>query len=360
MESFCTTGAIGGGATGAGATTATLFFLVAVFFLGAGFALAFTAGFFETFVFFGADFAVFLAVLAAKTFFFAAGFLAAAFFAFATGRFFALLFFAMVSHLLAGRSNPRGESSPEKVCCHLRCVLELRADISVPCRSPTDAHRMPEDELSIPPVRPLHDVWLKPRRVFRALGSKPIGRLDYILAAAQGVVSMLVLSRAQSSGRSTSVAAILGDAVLIGPFAGVMGVWLMAEIYSRLGRRAGGAASAAQIFHVFAYGGVPVATSLGIWLIAAVLAGQAAFLEAPAKDLAAFLGLLLHAQIMAHGALVIWSSLLQVMGLSEMEAVTMRRAFGLWLLGQLVTWIGAFLLLVVLNMLGFVVNSAGP
>jgi hypothetical protein len=95
-------------------------------------------------------------------------------------------------------------------------------------------------------------------------------------------------------------------------------------------------------------------------LIAAVLAGQSTFLEAPAKDLAAFLGLLLHAQIIAHGALVIWSSLLQVMGLSEMEAVTVRRAFGLWLLGQLVTWIGAFLLLVVLNMLGFVANSAGP
>jgi hypothetical protein len=134
----------------------------------------------------------------------------------------------------------------------------------------------------------------------------------------------------------------------------------MAEIYSRLGRRAGGTASAAQIFHVFAYGGVPVVAYLGIWLIAAALAGQSTFLEAPAKDLAAFLGLLLHAQIIAHGALVIWSALLQIMGLSEMEAVTMRRAFGLWLLGQLVAWIGAFLLLVVLNMLGFVANSAGP
>jgi hypothetical protein len=61
-----------------------------------------------------------LAALVAATFFFA----------FATGRFFALLFFAMVTHLLAGRSDPQGESSPEKGGCHQGCALELRAHIA--------------------------------------------------------------------------------------------------------------------------------------------------------------------------------------------------------------------------------------
>jgi hypothetical protein len=217
---------------------------------------------------------------------------------------------------------------------------------------------MPDDEQSSPPVRPLHDVWLKPRRVFRALAATPIGRRDYLLAAAQGVVSILVLSRAQSAGRSAGVAAIFGDALIIGPFAGVLGVWVMAEIYSRLGRRAGGAASAAQLFHVFAYGGVPVVASLGIWLIAALLAGQATFLDSPGKDLAPFLGLLLRAQFIAHCALAIWSFLLQIMGLSEMEAIRVRRAFAVWILGQLVVWAGSFLLLILLNALGLIAGSA--
>src|SRR5271166_4386803 len=136
VSSFPTV-AVGGAATGAGAMTGTIF--LRAFFLGADFALAFIAGFAASFglLFFGAAF--FLADLAASTFFFAAGFLAAAFFAFAIGRFFPLLFFAMVSHLLAGQSNPHGESSPEKVCCHLRCALDARAVIGVPCQSPPDA-----------------------------------------------------------------------------------------------------------------------------------------------------------------------------------------------------------------------------
>src|SRR5271166_2825192 len=121
VSSFPTV-AVGGAATGAGAMTGTIF--LRAFFLGADFALAFIAGFAASFglLFFGA-----------------AGFLAAAFFAFAIGCFFPLLFFAMVSHLLAGQSNPHGESSPEKVCCHLRCALDARAVIGVPCQSPPDA-----------------------------------------------------------------------------------------------------------------------------------------------------------------------------------------------------------------------------
>jgi hypothetical protein len=217
---------------------------------------------------------------------------------------------------------------------------------------------MPDDEQSRPPLRPLQEVWLKPRRVFRALAATPIGRSDYLLAAAQGIVSMLVLSRAQSAGRSSGVVAILGDALIIGPFAGVLGVWVMAEIYSRLGRRAGGAASASQVFHVFAYGGVPVVASLGIWLITALLAGQPTFVDAPGKDVAPFLVLLLRTQFVAHCALALWSSLLQIMGLSEVQMMRLQRAFGVWLLGQLIAWVGAIGLLFLLSALGFVAGSA--
>jgi hypothetical protein len=217
---------------------------------------------------------------------------------------------------------------------------------------------MPDDELSNPPVRPFYDVWLKPRRVFRVLAATPIGRYDYLLAAVQGVVSMLVLSRAQSMGRESTVAAVFGDALIVGPFAGVLGVWVMAEIYSRLGRRAGGTASAAQIFHVVAYGGVPVAASLAFWLICALLAGPATFLDTPGKDLAPFLLLLLQVQFVAHCGLSLWSCLLQVMGLSEMEAVRLRRAFGVWVLGQLIAGAAAFLLLQMINALGLVAATA--
>ena len=43
------------------------------------------------------------------------------------------------------------------------------------------------------PIRPLKDVWLRPRRVFRELAAYPVGITDYLLAAAQGVGNFLAL-----------------------------------------------------------------------------------------------------------------------------------------------------------------------
>ena len=79
-------------------------------------------------------------------------------------RFFDLLFFAMII-LLLKIVRTRCESSPEKVCCHL-CVstgVSRRGLRRLPRVSTTE------------PIRPLKDVWLRPRRVFRELATRPIG-----------------------------------------------------------------------------------------------------------------------------------------------------------------------------------------
>jgi hypothetical protein len=119
-------------------------FLAATFF-GAAF-LAAALG--EDFDFLGAALATFFAVLRAapdflafafslvfaftfegRVFFFATLFLAAGRLAFATVRFFDLLFFAMVT-LLLEIVRTLCESSPEKVCCHLRMKLESATRIA--------------------------------------------------------------------------------------------------------------------------------------------------------------------------------------------------------------------------------------
>jgi hypothetical protein len=208
------------------------------------------------------------------------------------------------------------------------------------------------DDTPRPPLRPLRDVWLKPRRVFRALGAKPIALTDYLLAGAQGIVSVLVLSRGQSLGAKMSVVQVLGEAGLIGPIAGILGVFVLAAIYTRLGRRMGGQATRPQIVHVFAYGGVPMLASLILWLLVADLAGASSFMETPSSALPLFLRILLKLQFVVHGLLVLWSSLLQVMGLSEMQSMSVRRAFGMWLLGQLLTWLAAIVFLIGIGALG--------
>ncbi|HWY94340.1 MAG TPA: YIP1 family protein [Steroidobacteraceae bacterium] len=177
---------------------------------------------------------------------------------------------------------------------------------------------------------------MRPRRVFRELAAQPLGIADYLLAAAQGVGNLLALCRHVGAGAHSSVEAILAISFAYGSVSGVVSVYLMAIIYGRLGLRAGGKSTTTQVIHVLAYGGVPMAASLAVWVLTALLAGEATFVETPRADLEAFLALLLHLQFISYVLLFIWSIVLQVMGLSEIQGVTTRKAFGVWFLGQII------------------------
>ena len=123
-------------------------------------------------------------------------------------------------------------------------------------------------------IRPVRDVWLRPRRVFRELATQPIGVNDYLLAAAQGLATAVMVYRTQLSTSGATAGEILGTAFIFGPIGGVVSMYLFAAIYGRLGTRAGGKSARNQVFHVLAYGGIPVAASLVLWVFTALVVGD--------------------------------------------------------------------------------------
>jgi hypothetical protein len=201
------------------------------------------------------------------------------------------------------------------------------------------------------PIRPLKDVWLRPRRVFRELAPFPVGIADYLLAAAQGIGNFLALYRTEGAGAHSSVEEILAKSFAYGAVAGVASLYLMAVIYGRLGTRAGGKSTTSQVIHVLAYGGVPMAVSLAIWVLTALLAGEATFVETPRADIESFLALLLHVQFISYVLLLIWSIVLQVMGLSEIQGLATRKAFGVWVLGQIIGFLASLFLALIIDTL---------
>jgi hypothetical protein len=198
------------------------------------------------------------------------------------------------------------------------------------------------------PIRPLHDVWLRPRRVFRELASQPIGVPDYLLGAAQGIVGWLALSRAENWGKVESLAEIFGKALVVGSIAGIASLFLMGAIYSRLGTEAGKARSRDRVIHVLAYGSVPMVASLVIWVFTALLAGEATFEQVPHADVEGFVALLLHAQFFSYLLLQVWGIIIQVMGLSEIRGVSVPKALVLWVLGQIIGFLGLLFLMIVI------------
>jgi hypothetical protein len=198
------------------------------------------------------------------------------------------------------------------------------------------------------PIRPLHDVWLRPRRVFRELAARPIGAVDYFLGAAQGIAGSMALSWAQNAGATSSVAEIFLRALLIGTPAGIVSLFLFCSIYARLGARAGRTVGRNQVFHVVAYGGVPLAASLIIWVFAALLIGEVAFELVPHPEVEAFVALLLRIQLIAYILLWLWSVVIQIMGLSEIQGIATLKAFGLWVLGQVIATLAMLFLMILI------------
>ena len=145
----------------------------------------------------------------------------------------------------------------------------------------------------------------------------------------------------KNAGAHSSVAQIFGKALPIGAAAGIISLFLMGAIYTRLGASGVKKPARHQVIHVLAYAGVPMAASLVIWMFTALLAGEAAFEQTLRPEVEGFVALLLHAQFDAYVLLTIWSVVIQVMGLSEMMGIALRRAFGLWALGQVIGFSGA-------------------
>ena len=206
------------------------------------------------------------------------------------------------------------------------------------------------------PVRPLTDIWLRPRRVFRELASQPVGITDYLLAAAQGVATSMAVYRTQFAGSHASVAEVLQSSLLFGPIGGVVSLYLFAAIYVRLGTRAGGTSKRNQVFHVLAYGGIPVAASLILWALTAFIVGEAAIIDTPGAptpgaDVDGFVAFVLRLQFALYLLLLVWSVVLQVMGFSEIQGLTTRKAFGVWVLGQLLALLAALFLSILIALL---------
>jgi hypothetical protein len=180
--------------------------------------------------------------------------------------------------------------------------------------------------------------------VFRELATRPVGIADYALAAAQGIATSIAVYRTQFAGMNAGAREILGSSLVLGPLGGIASMVLFAAIYGRLGRRAGGVSKRNQVFHVLAYGGIPMIASLALWGLMALFIGEAAIVPAPGAELDGFVAFVLRLQFAANLLLMLWSVVLQVMGLSEIQGLSTKKAFGVWLVGQLLALLAALFL----------------
>ena len=135
---------------------------------------------------------------------------------------------------------------------------------------------------------------------------------------------------------------------MVGSVVGLASLYIMTAIYSRVAGLSGKPPVRRQLIHVLAYSGVPMSAALAMWIVAALIAGETTFTMPLEPNVESFVVILLRAQFCGYVFLVMWSVVLQVMGFSEILGVATRKAFGIWVLGQLVSVLAALFLMVLL------------
>ena len=157
----------------------------------------------------------------------------------------------------------------------------------------------------------------------------------------------------KTPGRHDSVAGNpRRESLSYGSVVGVASLYVMAAIYARLGKRAGGKCDAQP--------GDPcprvrrrtdgrVTRHLGV---DGVLAGEATFIETAARRSRGLSSSCCYRRSSCLCAATIWSMVLQVMGFSEIQGLLTRKAFGVWVLGQIIGLLAAlFLTLLIATLL---------
>jgi len=179
------------------------------------------------------------------------------------------------------------------------------------------------------PLDPWLSMWTRPRATVRRLVQTRPEHAVLLLAALGGVAQVLDRASWRNLGDHYGPGAIFLAAVVAGPIGGVITLYLFGWLISVTGRWLGGEAPPSHVRTAMAWGNLPNVAGLLLWLPALALIGQEMFTSlTPQLDAQPVLALLLLPLGLAWMALAIWSLVLLLHGLGEVQGFSAWRALG--------------------------------
>jgi Yip1 domain len=195
---------------------------------------------------------------------------------------------------------------------------------------------------------PFVTIWTRPRATIRAIANTDTYRHIVPLAILAGIFRTLDGASERNAGDALPLAAILGIAVLLGPVAGLLGLFVGGWFLGLTGRWLGGRARPDQLRAAIAWSFVPVLVTIPISIIQLGFFGRELFTrETPALDANPMLGLLLLATGILKAVLGFWSVVILLKGVGEVQGFSAWKALASLLLITLVIILSVVLLVLV-------------
>jgi hypothetical protein len=186
-------------------------------------------------------------------------------------------------------------------------------------------------------TRPWFSIWRHPRATIQRIVDTNPKRLVLLWAAIGGLVGTLNRASGRSTGDTLELPVILLIAVVAGPIFGILSLFVSGALLRWTGRWIGGAASQEQIRAAIAWGLVPFLWVSLMWIPELLFFGKEMFTtETPRMNAAPTLAFVLLGMVIVEFVGVVWTFVVHLKCLGQVQGFSAWRALGNLLLAGVV------------------------
>ncbi len=170
-------------------------------------------------------------------------------------------------------------------------------------------------------------IWTKPRATIARIVETNPNRSLWWLAAIYGFCSLMNLFQSMALGATMGTGVILLVAIILSPFWGWLSFTIWSAFVAWVGKWFKGQGSFKAVRAAYAWSCVPIIVNIPLWLLMAVLFGHQLFLNYPeAHLLPNSLVTLLFVILVVKVALAVWSLVIYLNALAEVQKFSVIRA----------------------------------
>ena len=197
---------------------------------------------------------------------------------------------------------------------------------------------------------PLISIWTNPRSTIQSIIEDDPERMVILLASLGGILTALNRASTRNMGDKYPWLAIVAMAIVIGPFGGILRVYIHAALLRWTGSWIGGKADQEQLRAAVAWSFVPFVCTMAIWIPELILFREEMFVSnTPRIEASMSLAMTIFALSIVEIALFIWTIVLMAKCVGQVQGFSAWKGLGNMTLSGLV-FVVPILVIVVLVM----------